>query len=66
MFVEFVKVLKVKLNDVLTADFFFSHVLIPLAVVTLYFVSFSWLLPEGVNQVFMARAMLKINYEANF
>ncbi len=40
----------------LRVDVFFSHVLIPLGFLTFYFISFSLLLPEGVNKVFVARS----------
>jgi len=38
------------------ADFSFSHALIPLGVLAFYFISFSWLLPEGVNKVFTTQS----------
>lgn len=33
-----------------------SHVLVSLGVLSFYFVSFSWLLPEGVNKAFVTRS----------
>ncbi len=35
---------------------FFSHILVPLWVLTLYFLAFSKLLPEGVNNIFATRS----------
>ena len=37
-------------------EYFFSHILVPLWVLTFYFLSFSRLLPEGVNNTFMTRS----------
>lgn len=47
------KLAKLISRRVLPGRFFFSRVLIPLGVLSFYFVSFSWLLPEGVNKAFV-------------
>lgn len=38
------------------ADFFLFNILVPLWVLTLYFISFSLLLPESINRVFVTRS----------
>lgn len=43
-------------NQLLTTSFFFTHVLIPLGLLSIYLVAFSWLLPEGVNKAFVTRS----------
>ena len=43
-------------KQVLNASFLFSHILIPLGVLSLYFVSLLFFLPEGVNKVFVTRS----------
>jgi len=40
----------------LNSSFIFSHILIPLGVLSFYFVSLLFLLPEGVNKVFVTRS----------
>jgi len=40
----------------LNTSFIFSHILIPLGVLSFYFVSLLFLLPEGVNKVFVTRS----------
>ncbi len=43
-------------KQVLTADFLLSHIAIPLGVMACYFAACSFLLPAGVNRVFVTRA----------
>ena len=37
-------------------EYFFSHILVPLWILTFYFLSFSKLLPEGINRVFVTKS----------
>ena len=43
-------------KQVLSANFIFSHVFIPLGVLSVYCVSLMYYLPEGVNKVFVVRS----------
>ncbi len=43
-------------KQVLTVDFLLSHIVIPLGVMGFYFAACSFLLPVGVNRVFVTRA----------
>jgi len=43
-------------KQVLNASFLFSHILIPLGVLSFYFESLSFFLPEGVNKAFVVRS----------
>lgn len=45
-----------KISKFWSVDFFFPNVLVPLGVLVLYLVSFSWLIPDGVNGVFVSRS----------
>ena len=40
-------------QDILTARAFASNILVPLGVMSFYLVAFSWLLPDGVNKIFV-------------
>ncbi|MCX6070933.1 MAG: hypothetical protein NTU91_08765 [Chloroflexi bacterium] len=56
MFVRIGELVKPICRQVLTVTFLLSHVLIPLGVMSFYFVSSSMLLPAGVNKVFVTRS----------
>ncbi len=56
MFADISRFHKFFSKSFLRLDSFFSHVLIPLGFLTFYFISFSLLLPEGVNNVFVTRS----------
>ena len=56
MFVNIGKFVRPIFKQGLTASFFLSHILIPIGVLLFYFVSISYVLPDGVNKVFVTRS----------
>lgn len=56
MFINIKKLIKSFLMIEMKAERFLSHILIPLWVLTFYFLSFSRFLPAGINKVFMTRS----------